>query len=91
MLIGTVRPQETRTIVVQAEELDEIQDLIAAQTPEGWEITRAPVAMSKKDTILTCEATISRRDGLQEITAADLDEIRRLTPDGFQLISVRSA
>ena len=67
MLIGTIRPDETRTSPVQGEELDEIQPLVAAQTPAGWEIVEAPVAMSKKDTILTCEATIARRDGLQEI------------------------
>ena len=91
MLIGTIRPIETRTITVQGEELDEIQALIQAQTPDGWEIVIAPVAMSKKDTILTCEATTARRDGLQEITGADLDEIRASMPDGFQLISVRTA
>jgi len=91
MLIGTIRPRETRTITVQGEELDEIQELVQAQTPDGWEIVTAPVAMSKKDTILTCEATIARRDGLQEVTGATLDEIRASTPDGFQLISVRAA
>lgn len=90
MLIGTIRPIETLTITVQGEELDEIQELVQAQTPKGWEIVIAPVAMSKKDTILTCEATIARRDGIQEVTGADLDDIRANTPDGFQLISVRA-
>lgn len=91
VLIGTIRPDETRKITVQGEELDEIQDLVAAQTPDGWEITRAPVAMSKKDTVLTCEATIARRNGLQEIEGADLDALRSLTPAGFSLISVRAS
>jgi hypothetical protein len=47
--------------------------------------------MSKKDTILTCEATIARRDGLQEIEGADLNDIRTRVPAGYKLIAVRSA
>ncbi|GAB6855951.1 hypothetical protein [Microbacterium xylanilyticum] len=91
MLIGTIRPDESRTITVQGEELDEIQALVAAQTPAGWEIISAPVAMAKKDTILTAEATIARRDGLQEIEGVDLEDIRTRVPVGFKLIAVRAA
>ncbi|UGS28357.1 hypothetical protein K8F61_09470 [Microbacterium resistens] len=89
MLIGTIRPRETRTVTVQGHELDEIQDLIQAETPDGWEIVSAPVSMAKKDTILTAEATIAQRDGLREIEAADMDGILASVPEGWQLLYVR--
>ncbi len=63
MLIGLIRPVESKTHTVQAEELDEIQDLLAAETPEGWQLASAPVAMAKKDTILTAEARSSAATG----------------------------
>ncbi|MBS1672336.1 MAG: hypothetical protein JSS74_00010 [Actinobacteria bacterium] len=89
MLIGVIRPVESKTHTVQAEELDEIQDLLAAETPQGWEIAAAPVAMAKKDTILTAEGTIVRRDGVQEIEADDMTALEAKVPDGYQLLSVR--
>lgn len=89
MLIGLIRPLESQTFTVQGRELDEIQDLITAQAPAGWETASAPVAMAKKDTILTATATVVRRDGLQEIEAETFDELRALVPDGYQLLSVR--
>ncbi|MFB7843647.1 hypothetical protein [Microbacterium sp. NPDC056052] len=89
MLIGMIRPRETRTITVQAEELDEIQDLIREQSPAGWETISAPVAMSKKDTTMTAEGTIARRDGVTEIEADDMAALKAKVPDGYQLLSVR--
>lgn len=89
MLIGLIRPLESRTFTVQGLELDEVQDLISAQSPAGWETAAAPVAMAKKDTVLTATATIVRRDGLQEIEAEDIGALRALVPDGYQLLSVR--
>lgn len=90
MLIGVIRPVESTTHTVQAEELDEIQALLAAQTPDGWQLASAPVAMAKKDTILTAEGTIVRRDGLQEIEADDLPALEAKVPEGYQLLSVRA-
>lgn len=89
MLIGLIRPLESQTLTVQGTELDEIQDLITAQSPAGWETAAAPVAMSKKDTILTATATVVRRDGLREIEAEDMDALRALVPEGYQLLLVR--
>ncbi|OZB80603.1 hypothetical protein [Microbacterium sp. 13-71-7] len=89
MLIGLIRPRETRTITVQAEELDEIQDLIREQSPAGWETVSAPVSMSKKDTMMTAEGTIARRDGVTEIEADDMAALEAKVPDGYQLLSVR--
>ncbi len=89
MLIGVIRPVESKTHTVQAEELDEIQDLLAAETPAGWQLASAPVAMAKKDTILTAEGTIVRRDGLQEIEADNMTALEAKVPEGYQLLSVR--
>ncbi|VXC30113.1 conserved hypothetical protein [Microbacterium sp. 8M] len=84
-----IRPRETRTITVQAEELDEIQDLIRAQTPAGWETISAPVTMAKKDTTMTAAGTIARRDGVTEIEADDMAALQAKVPEGYQLLSVR--
>lgn len=89
MLIGMIRPREIRTITVQAEELDEIQDLIRAQSPAGWETISAPVSMSKKDTMMTAEGTVARRDGVTEIEADDMETLQAKVPEGYQLLSVR--
>ncbi|MGN8026096.1 hypothetical protein [Microbacterium sp. 22242] len=89
MLIGVIRPVESKTATVQAEELDEIQDLLAAQTPEGWQLASAPVVMAKKDTVLTAEGTMVRRDGVREIEADDMTALVAKVPEGYQLLSVR--
>ncbi len=89
MLIGVIRPVESQTATVQAEELDEIQDLLAARTPDGWQLAAAPVAMAKKDTILTAEGTIVRRDGVREIEADDMAALEAKVPEGYALLSVR--
>lgn len=89
MLIGLIRPRDSQTFTVQGTELDEIQDLITARTTAGWETASAPVSMAKKDTMMTAEATVVRRDGLREIEAEDMDALRALVPEGYQLLSVR--
>ena len=89
MLIGVIRPVESKSATVQAEELDEIQDLLAAETPQGWQLASAPVAMAKKDTVLTAEGTIVRRDGVREIEAEDMAALEAQVPDGYALLSVR--
>lgn len=89
MLIGVIRPVEFKNVTVQGHEFDEINDLIAAETPPGWLLVHAPVAMAKKDTVLTAEARIERRDGLQEIEADDLEALQAKIPEGYQLLSVR--
>ncbi|WP_424935495.1 MULTISPECIES: hypothetical protein [Bacteria] len=89
MLIGLIRPVESKTVTVQGHELDEIQELLAAQTPSGWALASAPVSMAKKDTLLTAEGTIVRRDGVQEIEADDMAALEAKVPEGYRLLSVR--
>lgn len=89
MLIGVIRPVESRTVTVQGYEFDEIDDLLAAETPPGWAVVHAPVAMAKKETILTSEARIERRDGVEEIEADDMAALEAKVPEGYRLLSVR--
>lgn len=41
-----IRPRDTGIITVQGEELDEIHDLVRAQSCAGWEMISAPVTMA---------------------------------------------
>ncbi len=91
MLIGTIRPVETRTVRVEGPGLPEVAALVAEQTPEGWQAVEMPVSMSKHETVLTSEATIARRDGLEEIQGADYAAVIAAVPEGYQLLSVRPA
>lgn len=47
-----------------------------------------PVAMTKSETTLTCEETITRRDGLTTVSGEDLDAVRAQMPEGYELLSV---
>ncbi|WP_448238907.1 hypothetical protein [Microbacterium paulum] len=40
---------------------------------------------------MTSTATIERRDGLREIEAPTIDELRAAVPDGWLLLSVRTS
>lgn len=91
MLIGLIRPVETRTVSVEGEGLPEVAQLVAEQTPEGWAPTVIPVEMSKHETVLRSTATIARRDGLEEIEGADYADVKSKVPEGYQLLSVRPA
>ena len=70
---------------------EEVAQLVAEQTPEGWLPTVIPVEMSKHETTLRSAATLARRDGLEEIQGADLADIKSKVPEGYQLLSVRPA
>lgn len=89
MLIGLIRPVETRTVSVEGEGLEEVAQLVAEQTPDGWAAVVVPVEMSKHETVLRSTATIARRDGLEEIQGADYADVQSKVPDGYQLLSVR--
>ncbi|KKI18702.1 MULTISPECIES: hypothetical protein [unclassified Leucobacter] len=91
MLIGLIRPVETRTVSVEGEGIEEVAQLVAEQTPEGWLPTVIPVEMSKHETTLRSVATIARRDGLEEVEGADYTAVVAAVPEGYQLLSVRPA
>lgn len=90
MLIGLLRPTETRTVELEGESLADVAGKAAAETPAGWELLSAPVRMRKGSTILDATATIARRDQTREIEADDMTALRAKVPDGAQLVHVRS-
>ncbi|KAA9135220.1 hypothetical protein [Microbacterium caowuchunii] len=87
MLIGLIRPIETRTVEVKGEGLRAIAEQLAA--PEGWELVSAPALPAKGTTELHATATFARRDGLQQIEAEDRDALLAKVPEGWQLLSIR--
>ena len=89
MLIGSIRPVESREITVEAQSLAEIHEKLMAQTPAGWQLSDAPVRMTKGNTAVTAVGTIVRRDGGREIEADDMPALRAKVPDGWQLVHVR--
>lgn len=90
MLIGLIRPVETRSFDVQGASLAALRDAVAAELPAGWEITDIPAAMPKGSQLLTSTATIARRDGVEQIEADDLDALHAKVPDGWRLLTVRT-
>lgn len=88
MLVARIRQVETRTVDVRGESLDEIHDQLAAQRPDGFELVLAPVSMAKASTEITAKGTYARRDAIQDVSGATMDEIRAQIPDGWQLLYV---
>ena len=90
MLTGLIRPVETHTIDVEGDSLADVHGKLIAQVPAGWELTRAPVAMTAGSTALTATGTFERRDSIREIEADTMTQLEALVPDGWQLLSVRA-
>jgi len=88
MLIGRIRPVETRTFDVQGESLAALRAAVEAQLPAGWVVADAPAAMPKGSQLLTSTATIARRDGVEQIEADDQAALEAKVPPGWQLLSV---
>ncbi|WP_144834131.1 hypothetical protein [Microbacterium sp. BH-3-3-3] len=90
MLIGSIRPVETRTATVEAHSLAEAHELLEQQCPPGFDLANVPVQMGKGTTLLTAVGTYVRRDGGREIEAADRPGLDAQIPDGWELVSIRS-
>ncbi|WP_053352237.1 hypothetical protein [Leucobacter musarum] len=89
MLHATIRQIELVQAEVTGEGLPEVQEKLAAARPEGFDLILAPVAMLKGQTAISAVGTYARRDGLREIEAETLDQLRAQVPDGWQLLNVR--
>ena len=88
MLIGLMRPVESRSVAVEAADLADVQVQLAAQRPEGFDLVSSPVEMIKGAAILKAVGTFARRDQVTEIEAEDMDSLRAKVPDGWQLLNV---
>ncbi|MEQ6898655.1 hypothetical protein [Microbacterium sp. KR10-403] len=88
MLSGRIRPIETRELTVQAPSIDETRQQVRSEVPEGWDLTDAAATMPKASTMITLNAKMARRDGVEEIEAEDIAALRAKVPEGWQLLSV---
>jgi len=89
MLIGRIRPVETRTVEVEGDSLEALHAAVEAQLPPGWIATNVPASMPKGSQLLRSTATIARANGIQEIEADDVASLESKVPPGWQLLSVR--
>lgn len=89
MLIGRIRPVETRTLTLHGDTAAEIREQAERAAPDGWEVAVVPIAPSRGPGRVSSVVTIVRRDGVRDIEAADHAALERLVPAGWQLLSVR--
>ena len=90
MFIGTIRPDETRTIELTGNSLEEIHAAAIAQLPDGFELVAAPVQMVKGSTALTATATYRRVVPVREVEADDRAALFGKVPEGWRMLSVRT-
>ncbi|KQP69569.1 MULTISPECIES: hypothetical protein [Microbacterium] len=88
MLVGRIRPVETRTVDVEGASLEALSAAVTAQLSAGWVVTDVPAAMPKGSQLLTSTATMARRDGVEQIEADDMAALEAKVPEGWQLLSV---
>ncbi|UOQ58080.1 hypothetical protein MUN78_04340 [Leucobacter allii] len=88
MLRATIRPVETTQLEVKGEGLESVRAQLADATPEGFRLVLAPVSMAKGETAITATGTYARRDGLREIEAETMAELRAQVPEGWQMLGV---
>lgn len=91
MLIGRIRDARTVTVDVEGDSLEEITKQLAERAPEGFELVSAPARMRKGSITLDTTGTFQARGVVQEIEGPDIDALRAQVPEGWQLLSVRTA
>ncbi|KQZ04933.1 hypothetical protein ASD19_02625 [Microbacterium sp. Root53] len=90
MLIGVIRPTETRELSAEGATLDDVHRALEAQVPEGWQLTHAKVSMPKGSSALTATGRMARWGETREISAADMAALEAQVPEGWSLLAVRS-
>lgn len=91
MLNALIRPVESHTVEVAGISLDEIYSQIEGNAPDGYDLVSAPVRMLKGAQGIEATARFDRRDGVREITAADMAALEAQVPEGWQMLSVWSS
>jgi hypothetical protein len=91
VLIGVIRPTESRELTAEGESLDAVRRALQAQVPDGWQLLHSKVTMPKGSTALTASARMARWAETREIEADDMPGLEAKVPEGWSLISVRRA
>lgn len=88
MLRATIRLVEVREYEAAGETLDEVHEELARARPEGFDLTKAPVAMGARGGGITATGVYERRDTLQEIEAETMSALEALVPEGWMMLNV---
>lgn len=91
MLYALIRPVETTSVDVTGTSLEDIHAQLEEHAPPGFDLVSAPARMLKGSAAIETTATFSRRDGIREIEAVDMAALEAQVPEGWQMLSVRSA
>ena len=90
MLIGTMRPTDTRTVEVEGNSLADIQENLEALRPGGFDLVKSTAHPVKGTMLLSSVGTFGRRDGAREVEADDRATLDAKVPGGYQLLTVRA-
>ncbi|WP_341954376.1 hypothetical protein [Microbacterium sp. LWH13-1.2] len=91
MLIALIRPVESSTVDVIGTTLAEVLVELEKHRKPGFDLTSAPVRMLKGEAKMEAMGTFKRVDGIEQIEADDMASLRAKVPEGWRMLTVRSA
>lgn len=91
VLYALIRPVEVTSIDVTGSSLEDVHAQLASQAPAGFDLISAPARMLKGSAAIETTGTFARRDGIREIEGETLAALEAQVPEGWQMLSVRSA
>ena len=90
MLRATIRLIETIELEVAGTSLEEVHAQLTDRCPPGFDLVKAPVRMGKTGGQISALGTYHRRDTHQEITAASVEELTALVPEGWAMLHLQT-
>ncbi|WP_120493429.1 hypothetical protein [Microbacterium phyllosphaerae] len=91
MLIALIRPVESSTADVIGTTLAEVIVELEQHRKPGFDLTSAPVRMLKGEAKMEATGTFKRVDGIEQIEADDMASLRAKVPEGWRMLTVRTA
>ncbi|KQQ64497.1 hypothetical protein [Microbacterium sp. Leaf320] len=91
MLIALIRPVESSTADVIGTTLAEVLVELEQHRKPGFDLTSAPVRMLKGEAKMEAMGTFKRVDGIEQIEAEDMTSLRAKVPEGWRMLTVRTA
>ena len=91
MLIALIRPVESSTADVIGTTLAEVLVELEQHRKPGFDLTSAPVRMLKGEAKMEATGTFKRVDGIEQIEADDMAALRAKVPEGWRMLTVRTA
>ncbi|KQR38007.1 hypothetical protein [Microbacterium sp. Leaf159] len=91
MLIALIRPVESSTADVIGTTLAEVLVELEQHRKPGFDLASAPVRMLKGEAKMEAMGTFKRVDGIEQIEADDMTSLRAKVPEGWRMLTVRTA